>query len=310
MSPSCGTGLGRGITLRRSNRLILLIGIVLAIIAFVGIVLIFQGSSSGSADSVPSELPTVYATEDIPLGTEITSDQLETRRVAPDQVALDAFPDPGLVVGKIAATNIAAGQQLRQADFAFNAGRQAISGNVPLGLRAIAIPVDQITGVGTLINVGDHVDVIGTFDKRSFVAPVAENQPATVAPVVAPVVDGVDLTTVKVLVQDLLVVGTLLPPPPVAEDGTVQETEGPTFTNQEALVIVAVTPQQAEVIEFARTQGKLSLALRSPKDYVDETGEPIVPTTTQTSGIVLKNLLEEYGVLIPEIWNATVGTAP
>jgi len=155
--------------LRRSNRLVLLLGFVFAVAAFIGVVLLTQGGTAG-AGSPPSDLPAVYAKVEIPLGTRITADQLESRRLPADQVATDAFADPGLVVGKVAAMNIAAGKQLLQSDFALASSQCSIAPNIPKGLRAVAIKVDQLSGVGTLITIGDRVDVIATFDKRSFAA--------------------------------------------------------------------------------------------------------------------------------------------
>ena len=44
----------------------------------------------------------------------------------------------------------------------------SVTDNIPKGLRAQAIQVDQVTGVGTLIHTGDSVDVIiGFFGDKS-----------------------------------------------------------------------------------------------------------------------------------------------
>ena len=70
--------------MKRSNRLVLLVGVFLAIVAFVGILLISQGDGRRTVRPLPpTELPTVIATQDIPLGTAIRADQVDGRRSRP-----------------------------------------------------------------------------------------------------------------------------------------------------------------------------------------------------------------------------------
>jgi Flp pilus assembly protein CpaB len=99
------------------------------------------------------------------------------------------------------------------------------------------------------------------------------------------------------------VIGTLVPPPPAASSsaGAQTSTTGTSLTGGSELVILAVTPQQAEVIKWAQIDGQISLILRSPKDYVDANGQPVSPQADQTSGIVLKTLVDTFGVLPPEL---------
>lgn len=284
--------------MKRSNRLILLIGIFLAIVAFVGIVLIFQQGQGGTTVRAPEELPTVYAKADIPFGTQVTADQVESQVKPVDQRAADSFSDVGLVIGRTVTTNVLAGKQLQEADFALSRGGQApIAGNIDQGLRAMAIQVDQVSGVGTLINVGDRVDLVAGFDiKLLNVDP--QTQQVTQSDVSG--------QSVKVLLQNMQVVGTLLPPPPAdsTQGGTTDGTTAPpttTLTGQQEIVIVAATPQQSEVIKYAQLDGSITLTLRSPKDFKDADGNPIVPPPDPTTGIILKTLIDEYGVLPPEI---------
>jgi Flp pilus assembly protein CpaB len=106
-----------------------------------------------------------------------------------------------------------------------------------------------------------------------------------------------------------------VPPPPAASASSGQQTSStaPTtsLNGQQELVILAVTPQQAEVIKFAQIDGQISLVLRSPKDFVDASGAPVSPQADVTSGIVLKTLIDKFGVLPPEVIPAkNLPTAP
>ena len=64
---------------------------------------------------------------------------------------------------------------------------------------------------------------------------------------------------------------------------------------------MAATVQQAEVIKFAQMQGNISLVLRATKDCQTASGQatpcPIIPTT----GITLRVLVDDYGVLPPQV---------
>jgi Flp pilus assembly protein CpaB len=64
-------------------------------------------------------------------------------------------------------------------------------------------------------------------------------------------------------------------------------------------VILAATTQQVEVIKFAQVDGNITLTLRSPKDFVDDAGNPIVPEAAKTTGLVLRTMITDWGVLPP-----------
>ena len=88
--------------MKRSNRLVLLIGVFLAIIAFVGIILLQGGGGSRTDDpEVVTELPTVVAATDIPLGTRITAEQVRTQVLPLDARDPGAFQDTSQVIGKV-----------------------------------------------------------------------------------------------------------------------------------------------------------------------------------------------------------------
>jgi hypothetical protein len=130
-------------------------------------------------------------------------------------------------------------------------------------------------------------------------------------------------STVKMIIQNLKVVGTLLPPPTVAPAPANNQPAAaspspaasqPTtnLSGQQEIVVLAVTPDQAEAIRYAQLNGdsgttadrgttSISVILRSPKDYVNASGSPIIPPLEKTDGIVLQTLIDKYGVLPPAV---------
>jgi pilus assembly protein CpaB len=289
--------------LKRSNRLVLLIGVFLAVIAFVGIALTLSGGTSNQpAASATPLLPTVIAAQDIPLGASVTKEMLITAdRSTEGERKPQAFQNPELVIGKIARRPIANGAQLEAADFQTGTGIQQL--DVPPGMRAIAVQVDQLSGVGTVIRAGDYVDMVVGLTGDKF--PVVELNPDddTIT-----VISGLNTTSVKLLIEGMQVIGTLLPPPTAAAaDPNAPAASGApetTLTGASEIVILAVSAQQAELIKFAQLDGSITLALRSPKDFIDESGQPVVNLPAGTTGVILKTLVDGYGVIRPELVEA------
>jgi Flp pilus assembly protein CpaB len=298
--------------LKRSNRLVLLVGVFLAVVAFVGIALLLSSGNpnQGSGQpAVPVELPTVKASKDIPLGTTVTADMLVTENVKVEARKPTAFQDPSQVIGQVARKKITVGAQLEAADFdTSTTGCGTI--DVPPTLRAISVQVDQVSGVGTIINSGDFVDLLVGFTGDRF--PVVTLNPTDNTITTVPGLNG---TSVKLLLEGMQVLCRQLPPVAAPANGQQQQQGGTTNTNgqtttslngQQEIVILGVTPTQAEVIKFAQLDGSISLILRSQADFQRDptTGAIIPPPPSGSEGITLKKLTTDFAVPIPELVEA------
>jgi pilus assembly protein CpaB len=290
--------------LKRSNRLILLIGVFLAIVTFAGIVILFSGNPSQPPREA-TEQPTVLAAVRIPLGTTVTAEMLTEQSMPVIQRDPSAFPSKTLVVGKVARTDIAQGKQLTASDFSAPGGGAAcrpedIKLSDPKN-RAMAVQVDQVSGVGTVIRAGDYVDMVVGFTADKFPVVTLNPDDNTVT-----VVSGLNATTVKLLLQGMQTLCTLLPAPTTAPAQQGQASPAPgeagtSLTGQTEIVILEVSAQQAEVIKFAQLDGSMSLVLRSPSEFRDASGNPIAQPPTTTTGVTLRLLVDEYEVLIPQL---------
>jgi Flp pilus assembly protein CpaB len=188
--------------LKRSNRLVLLIGVLLAVVAFGAVIVLFNQRPQ-VVSTTPTELPTVYAKINIALGTVITQEMVEARPLNIAVRPADAIGDTGQVIGKVVRTDVLAGAQITASTFAAGAsgGGQDVGNLLAPGLRAMAVTVDQVSGVGTLINVGDRVDlVIGFTGADKF--PLITVDPTTKA---LTQVAGYSSTSTKVLLQNMQV---------------------------------------------------------------------------------------------------------
>ncbi|HKG18536.1 MAG TPA: hypothetical protein VKB00_02265, partial [Candidatus Limnocylindrales bacterium] len=105
------------------------------------------------------------------------------------------------------------------------------------------------------------------------------------------------------LLQDVQIIASIDPPPPappVDANGTPTGPAVPQVAlDQQKLLVLAVTPAQAEILLFARTAGTLDAILRSPAD---------AGQTVETTGVILKTLVDEYGILPPEIVQVPIPT--
>jgi Flp pilus assembly protein CpaB len=298
--------------LKRSNRLVLLVGVFLAIVAFVGILLLSRGNTSGPEKTpVPTTGPVVIATADIPLSTRIRADQLKTEVKELTAILPGAYTDISQVVGQIARQQVATGAQVTSTITSGGVQGQITNLTCPLTFRCVAVQVDQVSGVGTVIKTADYVDMVVGIAADKF--PVITINPTDDS---IQVLAGLNNTSVKLLLQGLQVVGTLLPPAAPPTTGTASAPpstgSGPTTLNgQSQIVILAVTAQQAEVVKFVQLDGNVSLALRSPDDFIDPvTGLPLPQVPILTSGVILKTLVDDYGVLPPEVVQTVTPAAP
>ena len=293
--------------MKRSNRLVLLVGVFLAVIAFVGIALLLGQGSKTPETVVETERPTVIATKDIPLGVTVTADMLkvENRKIDTERKP-SAFSSAELVIGQVARRPITTGAQLEAADFD-TSGTGITRLEVPPGLRAMSVQVDQVSGVGTVINTGDYVDVLVGFTGDKF--PVVTLNPDDNS---ITAVAGLNGTSVKLLIEGIQVLGRQLPPPTQAQgaQGGAQASPGANAGNetslngQQEIVILGLTPTQTEIVKFAQLDGSVSLVLRSTKDFVDEQGNAIPAVPSGSEGITLKKLTDTFAVPIPELVEA------
>jgi len=282
---------------RRTSRLVLLLGIFLAALTFV-VVLFLQSPNpqpgTGNTPSAPpTQLPVVVAVSDIALGTVVTEDLLTTRTIAVPSIETNALGDVSQAVGKTTRTNITAGQQVHSTDFQ----NRAVPITVPTGKRAFPIQVNELTGVLNLLDVGDTVDLAISLRGDAFpVVQVLTDGSVTV-------VSGINPLSIKIplLMQDIQIIGVLEAPAPAPAEGQAAPaaSQKPVITGANKLLVLAVTPQQAEVLLFARTTGTLDAILRPTSD---------AGQTVDTTGVILKTLVDDYGILPPEIVQVPIPT--
>jgi pilus assembly protein CpaB len=312
--------------MRRGGRLLLLLAI-LVIVA--GALIFFVISQPQVTPQEVTPQPTeeltrsiVVARIDIPANTVITDTitYLNTREIpesefnaAPGQY----FTDASQVVNKQTVRQVNFDQPIRRADII----DPGLSIQIPTAQagqtrpKAIPLRVNSESGVADLIRPGDFVDVLATFEVQvTIIRPgfdennqiILREEPFTGRSTKTLIQNVQVLQILKPAVpQGTPTAGEAAPPPaepqsgPPATDesgqpigqGTAEPPPGSTGTFQEGewLLVLAVTDQQAEILEFSGETGIITLVLRGRGDTALE----------QTIGSTLEILVAQYGLPVP-----------
>ncbi len=281
--------------MKRANRLMLIVGVALAALSFVA-VLALSGMGQQSPQTTPApDVTVVVAAADLPLGVQITADKVSTTTMSPTQ-ATGTFQDPAQVVGRVVRHAVSQGTALTNDDFDTGISVPDLINSLQPGLRAIAIPLSRVNSVNAFIQAGDYVDVLISMEDADGLDPVVIANPTPAIGTstgsdynpYTSLDDFVNNTSVKVVVQNVQVLAAIAAQP---ADTTDQGNQAAPTPQPDMVVLLAVTPQQAEVVRFAQLDGNISLVLRAPADA----NAPAVDTT----GITLKQLVDQYGVLPP-----------
>jgi pilus assembly protein CpaB len=234
----------------------------------------------------------VVAALDLPLGTELTADKLTTQTRTQAE-ASGTYQRPEELVAQIVHRAVPAGEALTSADFETTSNNQ-ISQSLQPGLRAIAVPLSSVDAVGELLQAGDRVDVLISMRDTDGLNPIVIPNPAAsqstidgTAPEPYISIDTyLNNTTVKVVVQNVQVLA--VQPRPIEPTNITAPANSPV---PDVVVVLAVTPQQTEIVRYGQLDGNISLVLRAPGDAS--------AADATTTGITLKWLVDNYGVLPP-----------
>lgn len=155
---------------RRRRRIIILIAVLLAVVAAVGTYSL-STRPGGGAVATPVPRTIVVAATDIKARTQITREMLTTASVPDNPAFRTAITDPTLPVGNVAVVDIVVGQVILPTLFATGnpigvqilGPGETVAPDSPVW-RAVSVAVSAERAVAALLNVGDHVDLIGTID--------------------------------------------------------------------------------------------------------------------------------------------------
>ncbi len=221
----------------------------------------------------------VKAARDIPAGTQLTKDLITIESV-PERYLPPNYIDKqeaDIYLGTALAVKVKEGSMILASDFSVSEVSRDLSSKIPLGERAMSMPVDAVTGVSGLMRPGDRVDILGTFpiSTKNELIPTADAAEGEVGYVT------------MTLLQDVTLLAT---GQQISEVSTGNDDEKKRTQSNYNTVTLSVSVDEAELITIAQTRGKFNLLLRN-RDDVD-----VAEVTKRT----LKEVLTELEVIQQE----------
>ena len=204
----------------------------------------------------------VVAKVAIPLGTKIIPEQLMVVQFPPESTPDGAFESLDKLNGRVAVMNIAPREPITESRLAPEGTAGGLSAVIPEGYRAMTVKVDDVVGISGFVMPGTLVDVVVVID------------PAEKAGMQDPIS--------KIVLQNIKV---------LANGQNIDKPADQREANSVKAVTLLVTPEQAEKLALAASEGKLQLVMRNSIDQDDE----------QTNGINKRALLGgEHALPVPD----------
>jgi pilus assembly protein CpaB len=177
----------------------------------------------------------VVANADLSLGSELAADDLTTLDWPASGIPEGAFDNPAALLGRGLIASVVRHEPILPGKLASKEAGSGLPPIIPNGKRAVSVKVNEVIGVAGYVLPGTHVDVLATANASSR----AE-----------------DMTTKVVLSNvEVLAAGTRL-----------EQDSKDAKPMQVTVVTLLVTPEEAERLTLASTEGRIQLALRNPLD--------------------------------------------
>lgn len=207
----------------------------------------------------------VVANTEIPLGSKIAPGQLATvefpRNATPDGV----FDRADNLIGRVAVTNIAAREPVTDFKLAPEGTAGGLSAVIPEGYRAITVKVDDVVGISGFVMPGSLVDIVVVIDPPANVANGSSQGRIS-----------------KIVLQNIKV---------LANGQNIDRPKNDRDATRVSAVTLQVTPEQAEKLALAVSEGRLQLVMRNSTDQEN----------APTPGANKRSLLSgEQAVVVPE----------
>jgi len=293
--------------MRRSGRLFIVLGVVLALAALLlAIVALSGGGDDGETvrTDEPEDVTIVQARREVPGHTVLTEEDVEEVVVSADTVTEDNANSVNEVVGFGYADDLVEGQSILRSRLEV-AGTAA---DLEAGRRAISLPVTQNQMVAGLLREDDSIDLMfqinaemtsvfpttplelpgdEQLDVEEVILPPFGEEPSP-APYPFEGEPGSRFTVVdadagnpvtKVVLQNIRVMRII--------------TEGEGVTGEQAesgFLVLDVSPSEAELVATMANLGNYSVMLRGPDDE----------ETVTTPGVNMERLVTEYDLPMPK----------
>jgi pilus assembly protein CpaB len=220
---------------------LILIGVLALIVAgFISLSVYSSLSRRLAAANVP-RTEVVAAAHDLSVGAQITEADLKVVKVPPDSLPMGTFRTSQELIGRGVIQPIAQNELVLSNKVASANAGAGLPPMIPPGMRAVSVKVNDVIAVAGFTIPGTRVDVLLTGDPKG-----NQNDKATVT-----------TTTVLQNVQVL-----------AAGQKLQRDAEGK--PENIAVITLLVSPDDAQKLTLASTEGKIQLSLRNPLDVATD----------------------------------------
>ncbi|MDE3113740.1 MAG: Flp pilus assembly protein CpaB [Chloroflexota bacterium] len=280
---------------KRRARLILIVGVLLALITFGATFVVVQGAQSAAPPPPVPTVSVIVAARDIPARTALTAADLKVAKMEQAYVPPKSVKDPKEVIGKILIQPVYVGEPILTEKFApteraftvFPAGVEVQPGSPAYRIMTIAVPDNN--AVGGILVPGDNVDIMYVF---SF-DPCAKLQIGTgTTPGTQCAASGTGTTTGGAAATTPQSSSTT-PQSPITSDTVAKIILGPIqiLARNAAVYTIRVDAALAERLAYIQAAGgSLQLLLRAPTD----------DRAANTTGATFSSVYTQFKFPIPE----------
>jgi pilus assembly protein CpaB len=227
---------------KKRTLMVLLLAILSGSVAAFSVVRYLQDRPAPLMASTPAETrPVVVAARPVALGATLVEEDLQVIQWPATALPQGIATSTSEVVGRSVISDLHVNEPVLAAKLA-DTGLHGLIPLIPSGMRALSVKVDEVVGVAGFVTPQTRVDVI------LIMQPPGQRE-----------------TVSKVILQNIRA---------LAANQQITETEnGQPLVS--TVVTVLVTPEQAEKLSLAATQGRIQMALRNSLDLdpVETRGE-------------------------------------
>lgn len=204
---------------------------------------------SAMAQVTSPDIEILVAAGEIKTMSIITAEMLTTKTVSKSDAPDHYLSEMTQALGQVVVVPLVEGQALTKTYLAKEGTGLNLAARLAPGMRVVGVSLSEYSGLEGLLYPGSTVDVLTTFKLSGSGKDLGEAVSTTL------------LQNIQVLaVEDQTIVSS----PEQKEKGAA--TSRQRAGNRSLLVMLLVTPKQAEALQLALQFGKISFAMRNPQD--------------------------------------------
>jgi pilus assembly protein CpaB len=200
-----------------------------------------RGGGGGAAKPATDMKDLVVAARPLQVGTMIKAEDLKVIKFPASAFPKEGFSTPQAVIDRAVVAMILPEEPILNGRLAVPGSGVGLAPVIPVGMRAVTVRVSDVAGVAGFVLPGTRVDVLVTGRLTSYVKGKAPDA---------------DTSITSTVLQNVIVLST----------GQTLQNDNKNVALSASTVTLLATPDQAEILTLANTEGRIQLILRNGSD--------------------------------------------